>query len=71
MVIVEQDRSAALVVRVWAEGGAGGFRARVTGVDISGSESTGEELTIAVAASPGDLLDALRVWLEEFLAAGA
>jgi hypothetical protein len=71
VVIVEQDRSAALVVRVWAEGGTGGFRARVTGVDISGSESTGEELTIAVAASPGDLLDALRVWLEEFLAAGA
>jgi hypothetical protein len=67
MVIVEQDRSAALLVRVWTEDGAEGFRARVTAMDTSGSDSTGEELTIAVAASPGDLLDALRAWLEQFL----
>jgi hypothetical protein len=71
MVIVEQDRSAALLVRVWTEGDGGGFRARVTGVDTSGSRSTGEDLTVAVAASPSDLLDALRAWLEEFLAADA
>jgi hypothetical protein len=67
MVIVEQDRSAALLVRVWTEGGAEGFRARVTAVDTSGSASGGGDLTIAVAASSGDLLDALRDWLNQFL----
>ena len=67
MVVVEQERSAALLVRVWTEGPEGGFRARVTAVDTSGSDSTGEELTVAVAASSSDLLDALREWLEEFV----
>jgi hypothetical protein len=70
-VIVEQDRSAALLVKVWTEGGAGTFRARASAVDTSGPDSTGEERTVAVAASPGDLLDAVRGWLEEFLAAEA
>ena len=65
---MEQDRSAALLVRVWTEGGAATFRARVTAVDTSGPGPTGEEVTVAVAASPGDLLDAVRAWMEEFLA---
>jgi hypothetical protein len=71
MVIVEQDRSAALLVRVWTEGGTRGFRARLTAVDTSGPDSTGEELTVAVAASPGDLMNAVRAWLDEFLAPDA
>lgn len=69
--IVERDRSAALLIRVWTEGGAGTFRARVTAVDTSGADSTGDELTVAVAASPSDLLHALSAWLDEFLAADA
>jgi hypothetical protein len=68
---VAQDRSAALLVRVWTEGGAGAFRARVTAVDTSGPDAAGEEVTVAVVASPGDLLDAVRAWLDRFLAAGA
>jgi len=68
---VAQDRSAALLVRVWAEGGAQAFRARVTAIDTSGPDPTGEEVTVAVAASPGDLLDAVRAWVEEFLATEA
>jgi len=68
---VARGRSAALLVRVWTEGGAESFRARVTAVDTSGPDPTGEEVTVAVAASPGDLLDAVRAWVEEFLATEA
>lgn len=66
-----QDRSAALLVRVWTEGAAEAFRARVTAVGTSGPDPTGEEVTVAVTASPGDLLDAVRAWVQEFLAADA
>jgi hypothetical protein len=70
MVNVEQDRSAALLVRVWTEGG-GEFRARLTAVDTAGPTSGGEEVTVAVVASPGDVLDAVGSWLEQFVDPGA
>jgi hypothetical protein len=70
MVIVEQDRSASLLVRVWTEGPGGAFRARVTAVDTSGADSTGQEVAVAVAASPSDLLDALGQWLADFVRPG-
>jgi len=70
MVDVEQDRSASLLVRVWTGGPDGAFRARVTAVDTAGGGATGEEVAVAVTASPGELLDAVREWLEEFLHPG-
>ncbi len=58
------DRSAALLIRVWLEDGADHFRARLTAV---GPDSPAEDQTIAVTASTGDVLEAVRGWLEEFL----
>ncbi|MGY1810519.1 hypothetical protein ACI8AF_24375 [Blastococcus sp. SYSU D00669] len=58
-----EDRSAALLVRVWLEDAADGFRARVTAI---GRETPDEDRTIAVASTPGEVLDAVRQWLESF-----
>jgi hypothetical protein len=61
------DRTAALVVRVWIEDDEG-FRARLTGSAHDEDEDTAEQITVAVAATPGDVIDAVRAWLDEFLA---
>jgi hypothetical protein len=67
MVTLDDDISAALVIRVWVEGGTEHFRGRLTTADTSGA-STGEgELTIALASSTGDLMDAVGKWLDDFL----
>ncbi|MGY1706534.1 hypothetical protein ACI79C_18355 [Geodermatophilus sp. SYSU D00697] len=58
------DRSAALVVRAWREEGVDGFRARVVAVGLGASE---QDRTIAVASSPGEVLDAVGHWLDEFV----
>ncbi len=63
---LDDDRSATLVLRVWLEGGTDGFRGRVTTVDTTVGHGSGE-LTVAVASSPGEIVDAVRVWLDEFL----
>ena len=68
---MEQGRSAALLVRIWLERGTGEFRARLTAVDTSGQGGAGEDITLVVAASPGDVMKALRTWLEEFAGHGA
>jgi hypothetical protein len=65
-VTLDDDRSATLILRVWLEGGTDGFRGRVTTVDTSVRHGGGE-LTVGVAASPGELVDAVRAWLDEFL----
>ncbi|WP_261325726.1 hypothetical protein [Modestobacter marinus] len=65
MVTLNDDRSAALLIRVWVEEGTGGFRSRVSSIDTSGGEDTGE-ITVAVASSTDDVLDAVRRWLEDF-----
>ena len=59
------DPSAALLIRVWLEG-AGGFRARLLTLRDATAGAPGEEVTVAVAASPGDVLDAVRDWLDGF-----
>jgi hypothetical protein len=64
---VTDDRSAALLVRVWLEDGAEGFRARLTSVGAAGDD---DDRTVAVAGSPGELLDALSQWLDGFLTPG-
>jgi hypothetical protein len=60
------DRSGALVIRVWLEGG-GDFRARVIAAESSDPSQSGAERTIAVAASPGEVVTAVRGWLDDFL----
>jgi hypothetical protein len=64
-VTLNDDRSATLILRVWLEGGTDAFRGRVTTVDTTvGHEG---ELTVGVASSPGELVEAVRAWLDEFL----
>jgi hypothetical protein len=65
MVTLNDDRSAALLIRVWVEEGTGGFRSRVSSIDTSGGGDTGE-ITVAVASSTDDVLGAVRRWLEDF-----
>ena len=64
-------RSAALVVRVWLEGGPDGFRARLTTGDPASGTEAPEVVTLAVAATPAAVLDAVRAWLDDFVAAAA
>ncbi len=59
------DPSAALLIRVSIEG-AGGFRARLLTLRDATAEMPAEEVTVAVAASPGGVLDAVRDWLDGF-----
>jgi hypothetical protein len=59
------DPSAALLIRVWLEG-AGGFRARLMTLQHATREAPAEEVTVAVASSPGDVIDAVHDWLDGF-----
>ena len=61
------DPSAALLIRVWLEG-PGEFRARLL---TAAAGTPAEEVTVAVASSPDDVLDAVRVWLDGFIANAA
>jgi hypothetical protein len=61
---VTDDRSAALLVRVWLEDGADQFRARVTAVGLDASE---EDRTVALASSPREVVDAVGDWLDRFV----
>jgi hypothetical protein len=66
-VTLDGDRSAAPLVRVWLEDGAQSFRGRLTTMDTSPGQPGAEEPTVALASSPGDVIDAVRAWLDEFL----
>lgn len=61
------ERSAALLVRVWLEDDSRAFRARVTGVGRPDGDQPVEDLTVAVASSPDDVLTAVTAWLDRFL----
>jgi hypothetical protein len=63
---LDDDRSSTLILRVWLEGGTNTFRGRVTTVDTTVGHGGGE-LTVGVASTPGEMVDAVRVWLDEFL----
>ena len=67
----ETPRSAALVVRVWLEDGPDGFRARLTTGDPAAGPEAGDAITVAVAATPEAVVDAVRAWLDDFVAAQA
>jgi hypothetical protein len=60
---VVQDPSAALLLRVWLEG-PGEFRARLLTLRADAAGASAEEVTVAVASSPEDVLDAVRAWLD-------
>jgi hypothetical protein len=64
---VSEDRSAALVVRVWLEDGPESLRARLTAVGTSRDGAPAEDVVVAVAASRSELMTAVSDWLERFL----
>ncbi|MGY1684976.1 hypothetical protein ACI8AK_05240 [Geodermatophilus sp. SYSU D00867] len=61
------ERSAALLVRIWLEGGIDRFRARVTEVGLDTSE---EDRTLTLTSSPREVVDAVSHWLDHFLRYG-
>jgi hypothetical protein len=68
---MDGDPSAVLVVRVWLEGGTDQFRARLMTAGTTPGRGVGEEVTVTVASLPGDVVRAVRAWLEEFLDTGS
>ena len=60
------DPSAALLIRVWTEGSSE-FRARLMTLRGATAQALAEEVTVAVASSPGGVLDAVRDWLDDFI----
>lgn len=64
---VADDRSAALLLRVWIEEGSDQFRARVMAV----GSGEGGDRTVALASSPDEVLEAVGHWLDEYLQRGA
>jgi hypothetical protein len=69
-VILDQDRSASLLLRVWLESGTDDFRARLTTLDTSPGEAGGAEVAVAVASSPDEVITVVRTWLTTFLDPG-
>ena len=67
MVILSDERSAALVIRVWLEGPTDQFRGRLTAVNSSRGSGANDVLTVALASSPGDVTEAVSQWLQEFI----
>lgn len=67
MVTLDDDRSAALVIRVWLEPGTDQFRGRLTAVDTSPASGGGDGVTVAVASSPREVTDAVGQWLRDFV----
>ena len=64
MVTLSNDRSATLVIRVWWEAADDAFRGRLTSLDTSPGAG-GEELTVGVASSPDEVVEAVRHWLDD------
>ena len=67
---MDGDPSAVLVVRVWLEGGTDQFRARLMTAGTTPDSGVGQEVTVTVASLPGDVVRAVRAWLDEFLEPG-
>ena len=59
------DPSAALLIRVWIENSSD-FRARLMTLRGTSAQVPAEEETVAVASSPGGVLEAVRSWLDGF-----
>lgn len=65
-VSLSDERSAVLVMRVWLEDGSA-FRARLTSPRPTVDGGTVEDVTVAVASSPGEVQDAIGEWLDRFI----
>ena len=63
---MDDDTSAALLIRVWLEGSRE-FRARLLTLGDATAEAPAEEVTVAVTSSPDEVLDAVRNWLDGFV----
>jgi hypothetical protein len=63
-VTVNEDQSGVLLVRVWLEGGADGFRARLIALGPWRWNDKGEE-RVALASSPAAVADAVYEWLRD------
>jgi hypothetical protein len=70
-VTVDDDRSSVLLIRVWLEDGADGFRARLTTVGPRWGRDPGNEVAVAVAGSPAAVSEAVRAWLLSFVGSAA
>lgn len=66
-VAVTEEPSAVLLVRVWLEGEEGAFRARVSGIGGPAGSAAPEESSLAVTASPRDVVVAVERWLDDFV----
>jgi len=64
---MDEDRSGALLLRVWLENGSDEFRARLTRLGTRRGLSPDEGVTVAVASTPDGVYRSVRVWLDEFL----
>ena len=57
------DRTGILILRLWIEANADGFRARITQT----LDSSGPERAMATAGTPDAVYAAVRTWVEEFV----
>ena len=64
---MDGDPSAALLVRVWFEAGTQSFRCRITSLDTTPGRRDAEEVTVALTSSAGDVVGAVRAWLDDVL----
>jgi hypothetical protein len=39
----------------------------LTGTPIADEQRAGEDVTVALVATPGEVVEAVRVWLDEFM----
>jgi hypothetical protein len=69
-VAVAEDPSAVLLIRVWLEGDERAFRARLSGIGVPTGSATPEDSTVAVAASPEEVVAAVERWLAGFARGG-
>ncbi len=67
---VSDDESAVLLIRVWLEEGNAALRARLTAVSPLRDGTPVQEATVAVAASPEEVVAAVEEWLADFLRRG-
>ena len=64
---VDGDPSAALLGRGWFEAGTQSFRCRITSRDTTPGRRDAEEVTVALTSSAGDVVGAVRAWLDDVL----
>ena len=64
-----EEPSGVLLIRVWLEGEERAFRARLSGIGGPDGTEGPAEHTVAVTASPADVLRAVERWLADVVPA--